>query len=381
MDVYCDHSATTPLDPRVEEAMQPFVRERFGNPSSPHEAGRRAREALEQARRTLARAIGAQPHETLFTSSATEANNLAVWGHLAARAKADAHLVVSCIEHPCVVEACEGIARFRGDCSVSVVRCGEDGVIRVADILDAIRSETVLVALMHVNNETGMIQPVEELGRALRGRGIAFLCDAVQSLGRIPFFVDDIGCDFASLSSHKVYGPMGVGALYVRSGTPLQPMLVGGGQEGGLRSGTENVPGIVGFARAVELAVREQTGRRLHRVQCEREFLSVLEPSGIDWRLNGAAEPRAPGVLNLSFPGHRSNELAARLDEEGIAVSTGAACSSRTCESSPVLAAMGLDRFRAGSALRFSFGMCNTVQQARWTAERVVEVVRRSGRR
>ena len=377
MEVYCDHCATTPLDPRVEDAMRPFQRERFGNPSSAHGRGRRARDAVEQARRTVARAIGAQPEEIVFTSSATEANNLALRGYLAAAGHRPAHLVASCIEHPCVSEVCGQLQRLDSDCSISVVLCPNDGVVRVDDVVNATRSDTALVALMHVNNETGMIQPVAELARALQGRGIPLLCDAVQSFGRVPVSVDELGCDFLTISGHKIYGPQGVGALYLRSGTTIEPVILGGGQERGLRSGTENVAGIVGFARAVELAVREQTGRRSHLEQCEAEFLEALERERIEYSINGASSPRAPGILNLSFAGCPSAAMVAALDEEGIAVSAGSACGTDACGASSVLAAMGLDPHHVGAALRFSFGMGNMLDEVRWAGERVAALVRR----
>ena len=378
MQVYCDHCATTPLDPRVEEAMRPFWRERFGNPSSLHQSGQRARAAVDQARRTVARAIGASPEEIVFTSSATEANNLAIRGYLATETRRPVHMVSSCIEHSCVVEACRQMERLDRQCSVTVVPCPENGVVRVEEVLAALRPETALVALMHVNNETGMIQPAEELARALQGRGVRFLCDAVQSLGRVPLSVGDLRCDFLSLSSHKIYGPQGVGALYVRGGRSIEPIITGGGQERGLRAGTENVAGIVGFAAAVELAVREQSARRAHLQQCEQAFLDALARARIGWLLNGAVSPRAPGILNLSFPAVHARDLLIALDLEEIAVSAGSACSSGLMQPSHVLTGMGLCTERAATALRFSFGMTNTVEEARWVGERVGAVLRRS---
>jgi cysteine desulfurase len=244
-------------------------------------------------------------------------------------------------------------------------------------MLAAHRPETVLVALMHVNNETGMIQPVMELARALRSRGVRLLCDAVQSLGRVPLSVQDLGCDFLSLSGHKTYGPQGVGALYVRDGIPLEPIIVGGGQERGLRAGTENVAGIVGFAAAVELAVREQSARRSHLEQCEVVFFEALERARVTWHLNGASGPRAPGIVNLSFPGFTGYDLVIALDLEGIAVSGGSACSSGVPGPSHVLQGMGLDGEQLQSAVRFSFGMGNSLDQVRWVGEQVAALVRR----
>ena len=380
MEVYCDHCATTPLDPRVEQAMRPYWRERFGNPSSVHRIGQRARAALEEARRTVARAIGAQPEQLIFTSSATEANTLAIRGCLAARKTRPVHLITSCIEHACVIETCRQLERQETGCAVTVVPCGERGVVHVEDILAALRPDTALVALMHVNNETGMIQPAVELGRALRERGVCYLCDAVQNLGRVALSVGEIACDFLSLSSHKIYGPQGVGALYIRTGAALEPLIVGGGQERGLRAGTENLAGIVGFAAAVELAVREQSARRAHLEQCEAEFLGALERERVPRQLNGAMAPRAPGILNISFPGLTGYDLVIALDLEGIAVSAGAACSSGVPGPSHVLEGMGLERGRLQGAVRFSFGMSNTPEEARWVGERVAELVRRKNR-
>jgi cysteine desulfurase len=377
MEVYCDHCATTPLDPRVEQTMRPYWRDQFGNPSSVHRVGQRARAAVEQARRTIARAIGAQPDDIVFTSSATEANNLAIRGSLSAARKKAVHLATACIEHACVIETCRQVERLEMACSVTVIACRDRGIMRVEDVVAALRPETCLVALMHVNNETGMIQPVTELGRALRDDGVRLLCDAVQSLGRVPFSVDELGCDYLSLSSHKIYGPQGVGALYVRRGAPLEPMLVGGGQERGLRAGTENVAGIVGFAAAVELAVREQSARRAHLEQCEAAFLETLERARIPWAINGAMSPRGAGILNLSFPGFSGADLVIALDLEGIAVSGGAACGSGVPEPSRVLAGMGLEGDRLRGAVRFSFGTGNTPDEARWVGERVAALVHR----
>jgi len=377
MDVYCDHCATTPLDPRVEQAMRPYWRDQFGNPSSVHAAGRRARATVEQARRTVARAIGAQAEEIVFTSSATEANHLAIRGSLTASSQRPVHLVTSCIEHACVVETCRQLEHREAGCSIGVVGCRDCGVMRVEEVLSAVRPETALAALMHVNNETGMIQPVAELARALRPRGVRLLCDAVQSLGRVPVSVQDLGCDFLTLSSHKIYGPPGVGALYVRSGVAIEPVIVGGGQERGWRAGTENVAGIVGFATAVELAVREQSARRNHLEQCDAAFLEALERARVPWRVNGAAAPRAAGILNVSFPGFSGNDMVIALDLEGIAVSGGAACSSGVPGPSHVLEGMGFSGERLEGAVRFSFGMGNTPDEARWVGERVAELVRR----
>jgi cysteine desulfurase len=377
MDVYCDHCATTPLDPRVEQAMRPYWRDQFGNPSSVHRVGQRARTAVEQARRIVARTIGAQPDQIIFTSSATEANNLAIRSSLFATKEHPVHLATACIEHACVIETCRQVERLEAGCTTTVVACRDRGVMRVEDVVAALRPETTLVALMHVNNETGMIQPVTELARALRGRGVRLLCDAVQGLGRVPVSVEDLGCDYLSLSSHKIYGPSGVGALYVRPGAPLEPMLFGGGQERGWRAGTENVAGIVGFAAAAELAVREQSARRAHLEQCDAVFLEALERARIPWQLNGAMALRAAGILNLSFPGFSGTDMVIALDLEGIAVSGGAACGSGVPEPSHVLAGMGLAGDRLHGAVRFSFGMGNTPDQARWVGERVAEMVRR----
>ncbi|MCX8038220.1 MAG: cysteine desulfurase [Candidatus Sumerlaeia bacterium] len=381
MDIYCDHCATTPLDPRVEQAMQPYWREKFGNPSSLHRAGQRGRAAVEQARRAVARAIGAQPDEIVFTASATEANNLAIRGCLAAAQKRPIHIITSCIEHACVIETCRLVERCEPDCTTTVVPCGPDGVVNVADVLAAVRPETVLVALMHVNNETGMVQPVMELARALRGRGVRLLCDVAQSPGRVPLSVGELGCDYLTLSSHKIYGPPGVGALCVRTGAPLEPMIVGGGQERGLRAGTENVPGIVGFAAALELAVREQSARRAHLQQCEAAFLNALERARVPYSLNGAPAPRAAGILNLSFAGFTGYDLVIALDLEGIAVSAGSACAAGVPEPSRVLEGMRLGPDRVRGAVRFSFGMSNTPDQCRCVAECVADILcRRPGR-
>lgn len=353
--IYMDHAATTPVRPEVCEAMLPYLQEEYGNPSSHHRAGRRARDAIERSRERVAAALGAHPQEIIFTSGGTEADNLAVIGAVRGLARQGrSHLVTSSIEHHAVVAAAERVREEGG--AVTVVPVDAKGRFDPAAVVGAVTPETGLVSLMLANNETGTLQPVRETVRALEGEPPLFHTDAVQAIGKVPVLLSELAVDLLSVSSHKIQGPKGAGALYVRKGTPLSPLLVGGPHEFGHRAGTENVPGIVGFSVALELAVRE-VGQVSRRLASLRDRLEVGLFGRIpDVTLTGHPQERLPNILNLRIHRVPAEALVVRLDEEGVAISAGSACTEETLEASHVLLALGLTAAEAGSAVRFSLG-------------------------
>jgi cysteine desulfurase len=356
--IYLDHAATTPADHRVVESMLPYFSDSFGNPSSIHSLGLETRTAVGEARERVASLIGAASDEIIFTSGGTEADNLAIKGAAAANAHRGRHVVTTRIEHHAVEESC----RYLEGLGFSVTFVGVDqyGLVDPRDIERALTAGTVIISVMHANNEVGTIQPIAEIGRMARERGIIFHTDAVQTAGHIPVKVDELGVDLLAISGHKLYGPKGVGALYVRKGTRIAAFMHGGGQERGLRSSTENVPGIVGLGRAAEIA-RAEMGAEVGRLTRMRERLveGVIERIP-QIRLNGHPTRRLPNNVNVSVASVEGESLAVSLDLEGIAVSTGSACSSETMEPSHVLTAMGVPVELARGSVRFSLGRENT---------------------
>lgn len=356
--IYFDHAATTPLDPRVAEAMRPYLETAFGNPSSLYREGREARRALDEARDALARLLGADsPREIIFTAGGSEADNLALKGVAWAMGERGRHLVVSAIEHHAVIES----ARFLEAQGFAVTYVNPDrfGVVHPEAVGEALRDETILVSVMHANNETGTIQPVREIAALAREREIPFHVDAVQSAGQLPIDVDELGCDLLSLSAHKFYGPKGVGALYVRRGTPLLPLIHGGAQEQDRRAGTEFVAGIVGMAKALELAL-EEAESRAKRIAALRDRLEAAIRERVPGVVvNGHPTLRLPGHLNVSIEGIDAESLLLNLDMAGISASSGSACASGSIQPSHVLLAMGLPRELALSSLRLTLGKGN----------------------
>jgi cysteine desulfurase len=357
MAVYLDHNATTPLDPRVLEAMLPWLGPRYGNPSSAHGYGQAAREAVEAARERVAGLIGARPLDVVFTASATESDNAVV---ASAVARGPGRLVLSSLEHPAVRAACER-ERAAGSEVVSVAP-ERDGRVRAERVVEAAPAGTGLVCLMLANNEIGTLQPVAEIAAALRERGVPVLCDAVQAAGKVAISVAELGVDFLTLGAHKFNGPLGAAALWIRPGAPYEPFVLGGSQERRRRAGTENVPALVGFGVAAELAGQELDGRRRHLAGLRDRFEDRL--AGIPGaKVHGAEAPRLPNTSHVAFPGADAEALAIRLDLDGFAVSTGSACSSGVVEPSRVLTAMGVPREEALASLRVSFGMSNTARE------------------
>jgi cysteine desulfurase len=364
--VYLDHHATTPVDPAVLAAMLPYFTEKYGNPSSrSHALGQEAHRAVERAREQVAALVGASAEEIVFTSGATESDNLAVRGTARSLAAKGRHVVTTTIEHAAVLEPCRSLEREGFE--VTRVAVGSSGIVAAADVAAALRPDTVLVSVMAANNEVGTIQPVAEIGGLCRERGIAFHSDGVQALGRIATSVEDWGVDLLSLSAHKMYGPKGTGALYVRKGRrprlKLQPQAEGGGQERGLRSGTLNVPGIVGFGEAARLAAEALASGEAERVRGLRDRLwAGLRDQIGDVELNGAAEPRLPGNLHVSIARTEAEVLILSLGG-GIAISSGAACAEAGGKGSHVLRAMGLPDERVYAALRFGVGRYNSTPE------------------
>ena len=352
--VYADNAATTPLRDEVLEAMLPWLRESWGNPSALYRQGREARRAVEGARRSVAAVLGADKNEIFFNSGGTEGDNTALRGVISAlRGR---HMVTTAMEHHAVLRTAEALAAQ--GCEVSYVQPDRTGHVSAADIAAALRPDTALISVMTANNELGTLQPIREIAALARERHIPFHTDAVQAAGHMPLDVRDLGVDLLTLSAHKFGGPKGVGVLYLRRGTPLTPLLTGGGQERGIRSGTENVAGIVGLARALELSAGEAKSefRRLSALR-ERLTAGVLALPHV--RENGGGE-RLPGIANFSFTAIEGEYLAVYLDNAGIAVSPGSACAAGNEEPSHVLTAIGLDRAAAKGGLRISLGRENT---------------------
>ncbi|MFN0279228.1 MAG: cysteine desulfurase family protein [Pyrinomonadaceae bacterium] len=368
--VYLDNSATTPIDPRVVEAMLPFLTEKFGNASSIHFFGQEARAAVDKARHQVAGLINARPNEIVFTSGGTEANNLAVRGLLEANRQHGNHIITSAIEHPSVKSLCEDIEN--NGYSVSYLPVYENGIVRLEDVRSAFIEDTILISIMTANNEIGTIQPVTEIGKLVRelresGKKIWFHTDAVQAAGKIAVDVEEIGCDMLSVSAHKIYAPKGVGALYVRRGVRLHSQNIGGRQERERRGGTESVPHIVAFGKACELAQTDlnETGTKLKTLRDRFENEIGEKVSGVVF--NGDREHRLPNISNISFRGVEGEGLLINLDMQGIAVSTGSACSSGSLEPSPVIRALTRDEEIARSAIRFSLGRFTTAEDLNQT--------------
>jgi len=378
--IYLDHSATTPVDPQVLEAMLPYFGENFGNASSVHGYGQQARATVDRARRQVASLIGAKQNEVVFVSGGTEANNLALRGITELAASTPKHIITSEIEHPSVRGVCDWLEK-RG-WEITRLRVYRDGVVRVEDFRSELRDDTALVTVMMANNEIGTIQPTREIGqqvRAARERGqkIWFHTDAVQAAGRVPIDVEDLGVDLLTLSGHKLYGPKGIGALYVRRGVRLAPQTVGGHQERERRAGTENVAAIVGFGVAAKLAAEEMKSRNAHDAALRDAFEQKVIDSIDEIDLNGHRENRLPHLSNISFHFIEGEGLLINLDLHGVAVSTGSACSSGTLEPSPVIRALGRSIEDARGSIRFSFGKRNTMEDVDYTVEVLRDAVGR----
>jgi len=370
-----DHSATTPVAPEVLAAMLPYFGEKFGNASSLHRSGREAKEVLEDSREKIAALLGARAEEIIFTSGGTESDNLALKGIARKNRKLGKHIITTQIEHPAILETCRALEKDGFE--VTYLPVTGEGLVELSTLEASIRPDTILISVMHANNEVGTIQPLEEIGRLAAERDIYLHSDAVQSVGKIPVNVDDLGVDLLSLSAHKLYGPKGVGALYIRKGTKLESIIQGGGHERRLRSGTENISGIVGLARAAELAERDMP-REAERLAGLRDRLAELVLGKVkDAWINGTMKKRLPGNLNFGFKYVEGESLLLFLDSKGICVSTGSACSSHKLEPSHVLMSLGLKAEECHGSLRITLGMSNTIDEVEYVAESIVEAVER----
>jgi cysteine desulfurase len=361
MRIYLDHNATTPVDPAVLDAMLPYFAENFGNASSIHSPGQRARGAVDAARASVAALLGAKPSEIVFTSGGTESDNLALFGVVAASQEPRKHIITTAIEHHAVLNAAQALENLGAE--VTFIPVGREGIADPEDIRHALRPETILISVMHANNELGTIQPIEEIGRVAAAADVLFHCDAVQSAAKLPLDVNRLGVDLLSISAHKIYGPKGVGALYVRSGTPLEPQFYGGHHERDRRPGTENVPGIVGLGKAAELARKNLQTDCARITTLRNRFEDALLAACGDARVNGNRAQRVSNTSNISFHAAGGEALVIALDLQGIACSTGAACSSGAVGPSHVLLAIGLSPDEARSSLRLSLGRTTTAEE------------------
>jgi cysteine desulfurase len=372
-----DNHATTPLDPRVLETMMPYLTDRFGNAASRnHKFGWEAEEAVESARREVATLIGADPREIVFTSGATESDNLALKGVAWMYREKGDHIITCVTEHKAILDTCKHLEKegFR----VTFLPVDNKGLVNVDDLRNAITDKTVLISIMTANNEVGVVQDVKAIGKIARERGVLFHTDAVQAAGKIAFNVNEMNIDIASLSAHKIYGPKGVGALYVRRRNPrvlLTPIIDGGGHERGMRSGTLNVPGIVGFGKATQIAREGLAKESAEMFRLREKLRTTLERELDEIYINGDLERRLPGNLNMSFAYVEGESLLMGIND--IAVSSGSACTSASHEPSYVLKALGVGEDLAHTSIRFGIGRFNTEEEVDYVAARVIEVVRR----
>ncbi|HKJ45249.1 MAG TPA: cysteine desulfurase family protein [Balneolales bacterium] len=377
--IYLDHSATTPVDPRVVETMYPYFTDDFGNASSTHQLGRKANVAVEEAREKIAHYLGTEPKDIVFTSGGTESDNTAIKGALKATGKK--HIVTSAIEHHAVLEPTESLTKM--GYKANFISPDENGRISPEKVKKAITDDTGIISLMHVNNEIGIINPISEIAGVCHENGVLFHSDTVQSTGKIPFTVDDLGVDFLSISAHKLYGPKGVGLLYVRNGAQMVPFMEGGSQERKRRGGTLNVPGIIGLAKAIELAYEEMDQNRGHISSLQKYFYNNLKekfPGLVTF--NSDSDLGLYNIINISFEleGNKALDgemLLLNLDIDGICCSNGSACTSGAIEPSHVLTGIGRDEKTAKSSVRFSLGKDNTKEEIDFTLESLEKILDR----
>jgi len=370
--IYLDNAATTKVDGDVLKAMLPYFTESYGNASSLHSEGQKAKKAMEEARKNIAESINAMPEEIIFTSGGTESDNLAIKG-LAFAYPDKKHIIISRIEHPAVLEACNEMQKQ--GYKISHIGVDKEGIVDIAELEKAIessKSNILIVSIMHVNNEIGTIQPIEKIAALCRKHNVFFHTDAVQSFGKLEIDVKKQGIDMLSASAHKINGPKGIGFLYVRNGIKIKPIINGGGHEKGRRSGTENIAGIVGMAKAVELANAIKNQKKISKIR-DALLNKILRIKGA--RLNGSREKRIYNNINVSFDGVEGESLVMLLDKAGIAASTGSACSSNKLEPSPVLKAIGLSDMGAHGSLRITLGHENTEKEIDYAAKKINESV------
>ncbi|MCX6343583.1 MAG: cysteine desulfurase NifS [Armatimonadetes bacterium] len=352
--IYLDHAATTPMDPLVLEAIMPYLTDQFGNASSLYSLGRTNREAVEEARAHVARLLNAKTEEIYFTSGGSESDNWAIYGVAKARQAKGNHIITTKIEHHAVLEPCHALEKMGYE--VTYVPVDANGLVSVEDVANAITEKTILISVMHANNEVGTIEPVEEIGKIAKEKGIHFHVDAVQTVGHIPVDVNAINCDSLALSAHKFYGPKGVGAIYIRKGARVSPFIIGGGQEGSKRAGTYNVPGIVGMGKAAELALKRMADEATVTTKLRDQLMAGIIAKIPDIKLNGDPVKRLPNNVNFSFAGVEGESMILLLDMQGVCSSSGSACTSGSLDPSHVLLAMGLSHETSHGSLRLTLG-------------------------
>ena len=368
--IYCDISATTPLDPRIGEFLIDLNEHIYGNPSSIHREGQAAKAVVEKSRRQLANALNSNPEEIIFTSSGSESNNMVLKGVL----NPGDHFITSSYEHPAILKVLPFLESK--NISTTIVNPDKNGLIHPSDIEENINANTRLISIMWVNNELGTINPISEIGSIARNRNILFHSDAVQALGKIYINVDETPVDFLSMSAHKLYGPKGIGALYKRGGSKLEPLIHGGGQESNLRASTENIGGIAGFGMAAELSTSKLKENTDHILCLESYFLNLLNEQNISYTINGTK--RIPGVFNITFHGVNGQDLVMQLDFSGIGISFGSACTSGTVKASEMLLEMGITKEDALSTVRISFGKIHQLEDVKKVADSIGEILQSS---
>lgn len=373
--IYLDHAATTPIDEEVLNAMLPYFKDKFGSASTLYSIGRETRETVEEAREKVADLIGAQPEEVYFTSGGTESDNWAVFGVTAAKASKGKHIITSKIEHHAILEPCHTLEKQGW--ALTVMDVDSNGLVSVNALKDAITDETVLITVMHANNEIGTIEPVEEIGAIARERKIHFHTDTVQTIGHIPVNVNDIGCDSLAISAHKIYGPKGIGAMYIRKGARVERFMRGGGQENNRRAGTHNVAGIVGLGKAAELAKIRMAEETRQTLELRGALIAGIESRMQDVKLNGDRTKRLPNNVNFSFMGIEGESMILLMDMNGICVSSGSACTSGSLDPSHVLMALGMKHEQAHGSLRMTLGKDNTMPQIEKVLDTLPGIVQR----
>jgi cysteine desulfurase len=373
--IYLDYNATTPLDNRVFEAMTPYMTRSWGNPSSPYSFGNQARIAVEKARKRVAECLGCKPAEIIFTSCGTESDNLAVRGLAHSLRSRGNHILTTVVEHHAVLNTCKALEA--GRCQVTYLPVGPNGAVRIEEVEKGLCPETVLISVMHANNETGVIQPVEEIAELAKKRGIVFHTDAVQTAGKIPRRLCELGPDLISISAHKFYGPKGTAALFIREGTPLDPLLTGGPHERSLRAGTENVAGIIGLSQALALATESSESEYKRLQKLRDKFETKITAALPRIKINGATAPRVPNTSSVSFESVDGESIVLGLDLRGIYVSTGSACSTGDPEPSHVLLAMGLSPKEAQGSIRISLGKEVREEDVDTVVDALAETVKR----
>lgn len=371
--IYLDYASTTPVRKEVVEEMQKYFSDEFGNPSSVHSLGENAKKAVEEARRKIARVLGCNVNEVIFTSGGTESNNLALKGFTLANKTRGKHIIVSKIEHDSVIEPCKWLEK--NGFKVSYVDIGKNGIINPCDVLSEIRNDTILISIMYVNNELGTIQPIKNIVDIAHAQGIAVHTDACQATGYLGIDVCNLGVDLMTLNSGKICGPKGAGALFIRQGIDLEPIIHGGGQETGIRNGTENVPAIVGFGKAIELAAGEKENEIVRLKKLRNKLIDLLINKIRNTKLNGDLNERLPNNINITIPGIEAETLLTELSKQGIYASAGSACATTRLQPSHVLKAIGLSDKEAFETIRLSLGKYTTEEDVVKAGEKMVEIV------